>query len=412
MRPQLSASDSEKVWEHRFAELDRHLSRGKGALGNGENGVISISCTLNYLLSKSLNGRIAPAELLSLVRALPLPENSSDQRLCVVAKIVSFLDTIGYLPQALDFSYDFLPPKAPLTTLALANLARFQGELLRQMGRLSEAISLQQAAAAVFQAHNLELAYSHCLNNLGTIELARDSLADAQAYFETGLTLILERETPVLKGHFYNNLGIIETIRGHYDQAQSHLARALVHRQQGRDYLGHAETLYNQGQLFRKQGRTNDALGFIDHAIAVARAINQSTLLTHIQVLRAELYIDDDDPQPALALVESARLFYLEQHNLSGLAESLRIRGVIFTMTGRETEAQRDFDEALRISRQADSKLTQAQIYEALANLDELQGNRAAVCEWLNKATDLYRVVEAEAESTKVQARLKGLQVN
>ncbi len=169
-----------------------------------------------------------------------------------------------------------------------------------------------------------------CLNNIGVAYSERGEYQDALTYFQQALQLREKLNIPGDLAETAHNLAENYSKLGQYDQAINNYLRALELSRAAGDKLGGATESYSMGTVFKYQGRYGAALSANEDAMKAVR--------------------------------EQA------QHDYSSF-EILNSYGNALSLVGRNEEAQKTLDEALKIAREAKSA---SMISEANNNLGEL----------------------------------------
>lgn len=211
-------------------------------------------------------------------------------------------------------------------------------------------VVLQQIAQA--RTNNDIKGQVYGLNNLGTIHLQQNRIAQAQETFVTALQVAEAGRSMSGMGLSLSNLGLAARILGDWNSARSYYEAATNYRLQGDDDIGLAHSSNSLGLVYQRLGEPNKALG----AFLVARRTaletgHVPTLLTALdgliniysnrgEIAQLQQYIDErialtpDDASPAERI---------------GLLIGL---GKLYEQTGELRQAREVYNEALAIANQ------------------------------------------------------------
>jgi tetratricopeptide (TPR) repeat protein len=155
----------------------------------------------------------------------------------------------------------------------LINLATLSADAL---GRPGEALPLLQEALQIYRDTRNQSGEALVLNNLGNVYLAKGQYSDAQTYFERALELRQKlKATPDDIADVQHNLAETLLKNGHPDQALSRYLQALNLRRGFGNRRGAAIESYSIGSVFDSQGRFGAAVKSKEEALAAFRELKQ-----------------------------------------------------------------------------------------------------------------------------------------
>jgi len=404
-------TDVQGYWQRRIEAGNALLTQQPNNRAAQETVMASLRCLLADLLDDQAHATEARQGIAAALGQLDLSLVTPGLRLSFVNLIIDMLNTLGHVSEALAYSERFLPLDAPAVEPAAVCIVRYQGDFLRQMGRGMEARARQQAAREAAVSQGLPLEEAQCLNNLALLDMEAGNLAGASQQLARALARADGAPAPVLLGHVHNNRGIIASITGDLETARSEFTRSLAHREAGGDWPGTAETLYNLALVSRRQQRLNEALTLLDQAHALARHLRYGMLLAHIMVARAELFIEQNDLDPAEPLLRRAQTFYSSQQIQMGVAETIRVRGDSLLAANQHDHAIPLFRLAADLCRQAGYALGEAMALERLSEAIARTGDLSAAYQTVSAAASLFRQSGAQLDASRAEAAQLALQL-
>ena len=230
-------------------------------------------------------------------------------------------------------------------SVTLINLAALYNESL---GRPDDALPLLREALQIRRDAGNPLGEAIVLNNIGNVYLLKGEFSEAQTYFERTLELREKgKDSPANLADTLHNLGETLTKMGRYEPALGRYLRALeLRREAGNkrsaaiesygvgtifDYQGRygaaikskadavqtfrdlkardvwmAEFLGGYGQSLSLAGRADDAVKPLEEALALARELQNPTLIAQSLRFQADRLLYAGDAKGAAALAEQA----------------------------------------------------------------------------------------------------------
>ncbi|MEM9460221.1 MAG: serine/threonine-protein kinase [Myxococcota bacterium] len=149
------------------------------------------------------------------------------------------------------------------------------GNVLREQGRFSEALTHHQRALAIYERRLGEdhTCVANTLNNIGSVMVMQGRLDASLKYQQRALT-IFERvlgHTHTSVANVLSNLGSVRVHQGTLPEALDDYQGALAIYEQvlGKSHTSVAKTLSNIGVVLDEQGRLSEALTFQRRALAI-----------------------------------------------------------------------------------------------------------------------------------------------
>jgi len=202
------------------------------------------------------------------------------------------------------------------------------GLLLQNEGRYEEALKLTKQALQIELQVGDQNIQSICLNNIGNIYFSQGQYDEALTYFQQSLELTKKLNVPSNLAMTLNNVG--ETYRklGQYDQATSNYLSALEVSRKAGDKLGVAAISDSMASLFEIQGRYGAALDAEQDAAKNIRDLqtqdaNRADIESNYGNVMALVGRNDE----AQKILDNALALARSLQNNSLVAKSLRLQG-------------------------------------------------------------------------------------
>lgn len=250
------------------------------------------------------------------------------------------------------------------------------------------AISFLHQAARLWEGAGEPGEQVDTLNEIGTLELSLAEAPAALAIFERSLAVARQAGDPVRHAKSLNNLAVASLELGEHARALTHYQAALALWKELGDARQQGVVLYGIGVFYREQGKLDEALRYLSEALPLRRAagdfqgvLKTLTVLAGVQQSRGEMQAAWDALEQALELSRSvgedgevsvlstyaqfrknrgelgdarelllkARDYYHRTGNDDYEARALNILGIVYRDLGDLDQAQRSFEEGLRL---------------------------------------------------------------
>ncbi len=221
-------------------------------------------------------------------------------------------------------------------------------------GQYDEALKFSKEALPLFREMSQPQDEAGCLNNIGMIYLDKADYENAMSYFQQSLSLREKLGAPGFIGDTLYNVGETYTRTGQYSQAQDSFLKALDSYRKAGDKDDTAFPSWGLGRVFQYQGR---------YGAAVA------------------------------AGAEALKTWVATGQRGNFLAQMQASYGNALTLIGRESEAQKNLDEALRLARELKND-------PAIAQILNFQGDRLFYQGDFKGAGTLYQQASGVAAHT------------
>ncbi len=202
------------------------------------------------------------------------------------------------------------------------------------------------------------------------------------------------------------NLGIVFTVTGRREDAVAMHERAIAAHERLGDGRGLAQAQNNLAIAYRNLGLFAEADGAFRRALAHAQSDRSDDELGRIEQEWALLLAARGDVAMAEVTATRALGRFRLLGQAVGVADTLRVLGVIALWDGRPLEARTRLQQALRHARELHARLLEAETLEALACVARLEGDPAAVRRDEALAAAIFQELSAVAWGHRVREQL------
>jgi eukaryotic-like serine/threonine-protein kinase len=246
---------------------------------------------------------------------------------------------LSSLSEALKIDREIGNKKDAAATLAdLGNLYLDGGQYDKAMQTYKESLQIERDAGD-------ETGQAACLNSIGVVSLLTREYQDAITYFQEALQLRQKLNVPQDIGETIHNLAAAYSDNGQYDEAMSYYMRGLDLSRKAGDNLGTALRSAGIGEVFEIQGRYGAAVN---------------------------------------ALQDAVNYFHQTGDRGGDMLQVLSAYTRALVQAGRETEAQKQLQDAQAIARELKNESATAQLLNVEGDMSFFRGN-------FKQAGSLYR---------------------
>lgn len=290
----------------------------------------------------------------------------------------------------------------------LADVLRWQGSVLRERGRTSEAEPLYRRSLEIAQRIRYDGGIAHALNCLASLAQRRGDLTTAANLVTDAISYVQRSGDRRLFGMLQQNLGLIADIRGNPAAALAHYAVSQRTFEEINALEPLSWLLNNLGVICTKEGRYAEAEASLRRARGIARSRGDLMCEGVVAENRAELelirHAIDDAYEPMMRALEIAD----QRGDELRRAAALKLRGAYQRLCGRPAEAAETLRYALTLSAVGEDALLGAEVmYQYGLALYEDDQKEAAQDAW-RAAMDAFERIAARRWVTRVRERLSG----
>lgn len=309
-------------------------------------------------------------------------------------------DAIRWNREALALLDD--EPDSPL----LADVLRWQGTVLRERGRTSEAEPLYRRSLDTALRIRYDAGTAHALNCLASLAQRRGDLAGAANLVTDAITYTQRCGDRRLFGMLQQNLGMLADIRGNPAAALAHYSVGQRTFEANNDLEPLCWLLNNLGVLHTKEGRYPEAEATLQRARGISRARGDLMCEGVVAENRAELELVRDAIDEAYEPMNRALEIADRRGDELRRAAALKLRGAYQRLCGRPAEAAETLRHALTLSAVGEDALLGAEVlYQfGLAMYDD--GQKQAAQEAWRAAMDAFERIAARRWVTRARERL------
>lgn len=288
----------------------------------------------------------------------------------------------------------------------LADVLRWQGSVLRERGRTSEAEILYRRSLDTARRLKYDVGTAHALNCLASLAQRRGDLTGAANLVTDAMAYVQRSGDRRLFGMLQQNLGMLADIRGNPAAAVAHYSVAQRTFEASNDLEPLSWLLNNFGVLHTKEGRYPEAEATFQRAQGISRARGDLMCEGVIAENRAELELIRDAIDDAYEPMNRALEIADKRGDELRRAAALKLRGAYQRLCGRTTEAAETLQYALTLSAVGEDALLGAEVLYQFGLAMYEGGQQQAARDAWRAAMDAFERIAARRWVTRVRERL------
>jgi len=230
-------------------------------------------------------------------------------------------------------------------------------EALRRIGHIhskrsdwSSALENYTKSLEVAQVAGDEISAANAMCAMGTVHLERGEWDRVKSCYEKALEIATARKEGRLQAQVFNNLGAMYNILGEWKEAIWCYEKSIPLLRIMKNQRGLAETYNNLGMTYRDKNDLRTANRYFKKSLEMARSTGDIRLTATINLNRAEASLKLEDLEEARERCEEAFEILNRIKDKLGIAEALKLYGIIYREMRKYSLAQYHLNESIRIN--------------------------------------------------------------
>ena len=259
--------------------------------------------------------------------------------------------------------------KDKLTQKKLGETYKKLAQSFKRLKDREQTAEYYKKALGVFTALKDKKNMARTLNTLAEAERYLDHLLIALDYSTRGIEIHKQINDEEGYAKASMGAGIIYRHIGRYEKSLEHIYNAHLYYQKVNDINGIAETSNQLGFIYTRLKQFEEARSFYQLAIDVAGdKIKQKTLASSLREM-AVIYLNDEDYESALVMVEQAHKIYIKENEKLKRSITARIIANIYRDQRKYEQAIAYYKESLIFAKESGNKASEIKAQAALAGL-------------------------------------------
>jgi tetratricopeptide (TPR) repeat protein len=334
-------------------------------------------------------------------RSGPIPEISADREALQGAEERERAgDWIG---AARIYSALFAEARTVGDAAAMAESLRKGARATHRAGNEDEAAELAQLSLEIAVRNGLGSLAARAENLLALFAHSAGRLQEAEALYNTALERAREADDGELIGAVCQNLGVLANIRGDLREARALYFECVGSVVRSGDRAAAMAAYNNLGMVCGDLREWLEAEIYFGRGIEIATQVGDSPMLAKLLVNRAEPLIEFGELDQACEALRNAEELaeHLEDDCLR--VDILRFRARIHRIREEYEDASRTLDHALRLARDAELRLEEAEVQEEASYLRWAEGRAGPAKMLLREAARIYDTIGARDDCDRLE---------
>jgi tetratricopeptide (TPR) repeat protein len=205
-------------------------------------------------------------------------------------------------------------------------------------------------------------------------------------------------KTPSLRSSILSNIGGIYIQTARYDEARLIFEHSLNIAQEIGDKQSEISSIANLAVIYRSRGEWQRSLTMLKQAYHLAEEIGDQHALANVLGQQAGIYEQTADRKKSLDMYARQLLILRELGNRSGEFRTHSRMGELYLSEGNYESAEKEFLNALELSRETNLQKPRAQILNRLAEIRKVAGDLSTAMVYANEGIRLAEQTENNAE--------------
>ncbi|MFQ6103678.1 MAG: tetratricopeptide repeat protein [Candidatus Glassbacteria bacterium] len=322
-------------------------------------------------------------------------------RLDLIGEYNSALKRFG---EALDLS------KACGEDSLTAEAQRRTGHIFSKRGEWSAALDHYTNSLEVAESARDELAVAYAMCAMGTVHLERGEWEKVKSCYEKALQIATARQEHKLRAQLFNNLGAMYNILGEWKEAICCYEKSIPLLRTMRNLRGLAETYNNIGMTYRDKDDLPTANRYFKKSLEMARSTGDIRLTATINLNRAEASLKLNELEEARERCEEAFEILNRIKDKLGIAEALKLYGIIYREMQKYSLSLYHLNESVRINTECHNPLGVAESLREEGLLYQARGDSKEALAALGKSFQAFRDLKARKYLEDVDKKIYELE--
>ncbi len=367
---------------------------------------------------KAALGQGAPQEAISLFESsleICTAQHNSRCRMVNLTELGTLYDQSGRRDDALRAYQETLSIKRQLDSSPQSIMGTLNdvGEALHSLRRYQEAVASFEEAYAMAESLGIKEASAALLNSMGMSYFALNRLEKALESFNDSMRIRKELGAPrELLVQNLNNIGSVYVSSGQYQQALPYLEEAVAIFREINNPEAVATGLNNLGYAYASFNRHDKALASYEEALGLRRTLNTpletATVLNNMGLLFSSIGRHEE----AIVRHEEALQIRKAASDRKGIAESLNNTGYAQRTVGEYDQALNNFEETLKIHETLNDRRAVSTGLNNLATVYDTLGQYDKALQYHERALGLRRELNIQADVAVTLNNIGMIQIN
>jgi putative nucleotidyltransferase with HDIG domain len=275
-------------------------------------------------------------------------------------------------------------------------------EALRRIGHIysktsdwSVALEHYMNSLEIAKTTGDDIAVAHAMCAMGTVHLERGEWDKVKSCYEQALEIAATKKESLLQAQAFNNLGAMYNILGEWKEAIWCYEKSIPLLRTMRSQRGLAETYNNIGMTYRDKNDLRTANRYFKKSLEMARSTGDIRLTATINLNRAEASLILGELDEARERCEEAFEILNRIQDKLGIAEALKLYGIIYREMQKYSLSLYHLNESIRINTECHNPLGVAESLREEGLLYQAKGDSREALSTLGRSFQAFMDLKA-----------------
>lgn len=284
------------------------------------------------------------------------------------------------------------------------------GHIYSKMSEWSKALEHYEKSIETARSSGDMIAVANAMCAMGTVHLERGEWAQVKSSYEKALEIATEKQDPQLRSQVLNNLGAMYNILGEWREAIWCYEKSIPLLRSIHNVRGLAETYNNLGMTYRDKNELRIANRYFKKSLEIARSEGDVRLTATINLNRVEASLRLGELEEARERCEEAFEILTRINDRLGIAEAVRLYGVIYRKMKKYSLAMHHLEESIRINTECENPLGAAEAMRELGLLHLAKGDSREALSTLGRSFRIFKDLKAKKYLEDVDRKMQELE--
>lgn len=261
----------------------------------------------------------------------------------------------------------------------------------------------------IYTKHEDSTGCAKCENMLGTIYGERGEIEKATNHFERGKAYLYNHSDLEMEAMFETNLGVLYNMQEQYPKALRNYRNSLRSYKKLNNTRLIARVHHNIGMVKTKMKNYEGALQDFNECINVSLQNNYLSNCAISYIGKAYIYAKTNRSELAEVFTDKAMEIAYKLNDTLTIADTYRVKALIQKNIGDLEFSEELFENSLRLNKDKQNKINEAEASEELAELYEKAENPKEAKEHLKKAIKYYKKIKADQKVESIKNYLQNI---
>jgi putative nucleotidyltransferase with HDIG domain len=284
------------------------------------------------------------------------------------------------------------------------------GHVYSKMSEWTQALDHYEKSIETARAAGDMIAAANAMCAMGTVHLEKGEWAQVKSCYEKALEIATEKQDPQLRSQVLNNLGAMYNILGEWREAIWCYEKSIPLLRSIHNMRGLSETYNNLGMTYRDKNELRVANRYFKKSLEIAKQEGDIRLAATINLNRVEASLKLGELEEARERCEEAFEILTKINDRLGIAEAVKLYGVIYRKMKKYSLSMHHLEESMRINTECENPLGEAEALREMGLLHLAKGDSREALSTLGRSFKIFKELKAKKYLEDVDRKMQELE--